>query len=96
MLHEEVRRPKVTEGINLSLDLRILALKPDLTFLQRMYVNFTFLSPFIYQVVFRGGEGALQVLPPLVDVIPEARLNLVSTCSNSLQKYILTNNQLKC
>ncbi|XP_011850858.1 PREDICTED: intraflagellar transport protein 56 isoform X1 [Mandrillus leucophaeus] len=28
-------------------------------------------------VVFRGGEGALQVLPPLVDVIPEARLNLV-------------------
>ena len=31
-----------------------------------------------YQVVFRGGEGALQVLPPLVDVIPEARLNLVS------------------
>uniref|UniRef100_A0A4X1VBB2 Intraflagellar transport protein 56 n=1 Tax=Sus scrofa TaxID=9823 RepID=A0A4X1VBB2_PIG len=27
-------------------------------------------------VVFRGGEGALQVLPPLVDV-PEARLNLV-------------------
>ena len=33
---------------------------------------------FYYQVVFRGGEGALQVLPPLVDVIPEARLNLVS------------------
>ena len=31
-----------------------------------------------WQVVFRGGEGALQVLPPLVDVIPEARLNLVS------------------
>jgi hypothetical protein len=32
--------------------------------------------------VFRAGEGALQVLPPLVDVIPEARLNLVSrsTC----------------
>lgn len=28
-------------------------------------------------VVFRNGEGALQVLPPLVDVIPEARLNLV-------------------
>nr|CAG4651755.1 EOG090X04LA [Triops cancriformis] len=28
-------------------------------------------------VVFRGGEGALQVLPPLVDVVPEARLNLV-------------------
>ena len=46
MLHEEVRRPKVTEGINLSLDLRILALKPDLAFLQQIYVNFTFLSPF--------------------------------------------------
>ncbi|KAF6727244.1 Intraflagellar transport protein 56 [Oryzias melastigma] len=28
-------------------------------------------------VVFRGGEGALQKLPPLIDVIPEARLNLV-------------------
>lgn len=29
------------------------------------------------QVVFRNGEGALQVLPPLLDAIPEARLNLV-------------------
>ena len=28
-------------------------------------------------VVFRNGEGALQTLPALVDVIPEARLNLV-------------------
>ena len=28
-------------------------------------------------VVFQNGEGALQTLPPLVDVIPEARLNLV-------------------
>lgn len=28
-------------------------------------------------VVFRGGEGALQVLPPLIDALPEARLNLV-------------------
>eukprot|EP00118_Oscarella_pearsei_P016283 m.154107 g.154107 ORF g.154107 m.154107 type:complete len:556 (+) comp38632_c0_seq8:115-1782(+) len=28
-------------------------------------------------VVFRGGEGALQILPPLVDVLPEARLNMV-------------------
>ncbi|RZF45714.1 hypothetical protein LSTR_LSTR005009 [Laodelphax striatellus] len=28
-------------------------------------------------VVFRGGTGSLQVLPSLVDVIPEARLNLV-------------------
>lgn len=28
-------------------------------------------------VVFRSGEGALQTLPPLIDVLPEARLNLV-------------------
>eukprot|EP00906_Rhabdomonas_costata_P007860 RCo011231 len=28
-------------------------------------------------VVFKGGENALQILPPLIDVIPEARLNLV-------------------
>ena len=28
-------------------------------------------------VVFQSGQGALQVLPSLVDVIPEARLNLV-------------------
>jgi len=28
-------------------------------------------------VVFQNGERALQVLPPLVDVVPEARLNLV-------------------
>ncbi|KAK6637875.1 Intraflagellar transport protein 56 [Polyplax serrata] len=28
-------------------------------------------------VVFKGGEEALQVLPPLLDIIPEARLNFV-------------------
>ncbi|QQP38190.1 Tetratricopeptide repeat domain 26 [Caligus rogercresseyi] len=28
-------------------------------------------------VVFRNGEGSLQILPPLVDVVSEARLNLV-------------------
>lgn len=28
-------------------------------------------------VVFRNGENAIQVLPPLLDIIPEARLNLV-------------------
>ena len=27
--------------------------------------------------MFQNGDGALQILPPLVDVIPEARLNLV-------------------
>jgi len=41
--------------------------------------SFTFACDLIKHnlVVFRGGEGALQVLPPLIDVIPEARLNLV-------------------
>lgn len=28
-------------------------------------------------VVFRNGAGALQILPNLIDVLPEARLNLV-------------------
>lgn len=28
-------------------------------------------------VVFRGGENALQVLPPLLDIFPEAKLNLI-------------------
>ena len=31
----------------------------------------------LFKVVFLNGEGALQTLPSLVDVIPEARLNLV-------------------
>ncbi|XP_071489420.1 intraflagellar transport protein 56-like isoform X1 [Diadema antillarum] len=41
--------------------------------------SFTFAQDLIKHnlVVFRAGEGALQVLPPLIDVIPEARLNLV-------------------
>lgn len=41
--------------------------------------SFTFAQDLIKHnlVVFRGGEGALQVLTPLIDVIPEARLNLV-------------------
>ncbi|KAF4699714.1 Intraflagellar transport protein 56 [Perkinsus olseni] len=29
------------------------------------------------KVVFRNGDGALQVLPQLLDIIPEARLNLI-------------------
>jgi intraflagellar transport protein 56 len=28
-------------------------------------------------VVFRSGENAMQTLPPLIDVFPEAKLNLV-------------------
>lgn len=28
-------------------------------------------------MVFRNGQGAMQVFPSLVDVVPEARLNLV-------------------
>ncbi|BBN20111.1 intraflagellar transport protein 56 [Marchantia polymorpha subsp. ruderalis] len=39
------------------------------------------------QVVFRNGEGALQVFPPLVGILPEARLNLAI--------YYLRNNQAK-
>lgn len=34
-------------------------------------------SPSAVQVVFRNGEAALQILPPLIDILPEARLNLV-------------------
>jgi len=30
----------------------------------------------MFKVVFRNGDGALRVLPPLIDVIHEARLNL--------------------
>jgi len=37
---------------------------------------FSYSSSFFTQI-FRGGENALQILPNLVDVIPEARLNLV-------------------
>lgn len=32
--------------------------------------------PSLLQVIFRGGEGALQVFPPLLGVVGEARLNL--------------------
>lgn len=39
-------------------------------------------------VVFSNGEQALQVLPSLVDSIPEARLNLVSTRRTHIHIYI--------
>ncbi|KAL7057214.1 hypothetical protein AAHC03_019178 [Spirometra sp. Aus1] len=41
--------------------------------------SFTYAKDLIQHnlVVFRNGEGALQVLPPLIDVLPEARLNLI-------------------
>lgn len=42
-----------------------------------MQANYPFDSFSGVQVVFRDGEGALQVLPALIDVITEARLNLV-------------------
>ena len=35
-----------------------------------------FLDPNFLKVVFRNGDGALRVFPPLIDVIHEARLNL--------------------
>ncbi|KAH9255034.1 tetratricopeptide repeat protein 26 [Batrachochytrium salamandrivorans] len=46
---------------------------------EKMSHNFQFAEDLIKHnlVVFRNGEGALQVLLPLLDVIPEARLNLV-------------------
>ncbi|CAH1243644.1 TTC26 [Branchiostoma lanceolatum] len=56
------------------------AAEQELKTLQEMASpSFTFAKELIKHnlVVFRGGEGALQVLPPLIDVIPEARLNLV-------------------
>ncbi|KAF6774250.1 Tetratricopeptide repeat protein 26 [Paragonimus kellicotti] len=42
-------------------------------------LSFTYAQDLIKHnlVVFRNGEGALQVLPSLLDVLPEARLNLV-------------------
>ncbi|XP_029045346.1 intraflagellar transport protein 56 [Osmia bicornis bicornis] len=47
--------------------------------LEKMSNSFSFSHDLIRHntVVFKGGEGALQILPNLVDVIPEARLNLV-------------------
>ena len=41
----------------------------------------------MYQVIFSNGDGALQVLPRLLDIIPEARLNLVS--SNFSTEYVI-------
>lgn len=36
-----------------------------------------FLIIAIFKVVFRDGDAALQVLPSLIDTLPEARLNLI-------------------
>ncbi|XP_076680325.1 tetratricopeptide repeat domain 26 isoform X1 [Andrena cerasifolii] len=46
---------------------------------EKMSNSFSFSHDIIRHntVVFKAGEGALQILPKLVDVIPEARLNLV-------------------
>jgi hypothetical protein len=38
-------------------------------------------------VVFSNGDQAQQVLPGLVDVIPEARLNLVSNICSIISIY---------
>ncbi|CAF1609846.1 unnamed protein product, partial [Didymodactylos carnosus] len=48
-------------------------------FLEKMSTSFNYAKELFRHnmVVFQNGEGALQVLPALVDVIPEARLNLV-------------------
>lgn len=53
-------------------------------------------------VVFSNGEHALQVLPGLVDSIPEARLNLVSyptsipCCLSSLQCFLPPSRDRDC
>eukprot|EP00795_Rhopilema_esculentum_P009360 gene9360-17064_t len=47
-------------------------------------------------VVFRAGEGALQVLPPLVDALPEARLNLVSMSCYYHCTCIMSAKSLEC
>jgi intraflagellar transport protein 56 len=49
-----------------------------LNLMDKEHPNFRFAEDLIKHnlVVFKSGEGALQVLTPLVDVIPEARLNL--------------------
>ncbi|CAH8508550.1 unnamed protein product [Dicrocoelium dendriticum] len=56
------------------------AAEAELKALQEMASpSFTYAQDLIKHnlVVFRNGEGALQVLPPLLDVLPEARLNLI-------------------
>ncbi|THD27062.1 Tetratricopeptide repeat protein 26 [Fasciola hepatica] len=56
------------------------AAEAELKALQEMAsASFTYARDLIKHnlVVFRNGEGALQVLPPLLDVLPEARLNLI-------------------
>lgn len=35
------------------------------------------------QVVFQDGEGAMQVLPPLIGIVPEAKQNLTISYLNS-------------
>ena len=42
-----------------------------------IFGSWLFKNSLFKQVIFRDGEGALQVFPSLVGVIPEARLNLV-------------------
>lgn len=47
-------------------------------FIKNLDNNGTFGSDLVKHnmVVFRGGEGAMQVFPTLIDIVPEARLNL--------------------
>lgn len=44
------------------------------------------------QVVFQDGEGAMQVLPPLIGIVPEAKQNLTISYLNSGNKSDLANN----
>ena len=61
---------RLYDGKAAEAELKILADKSGGAFMENELVRHNL-------VVFRGGEDALRVLPPLVDVIPEARLNLI-------------------
>ncbi|MEW5297909.1 MAG: hypothetical protein WDW38_003794 [Sanguina aurantia] len=63
--HFRIHNGKAAEN-----DLRSLAEVSNGTYLENDLIRHNL-------VVFRGGENALQILPPLRDVPPEARLNLV-------------------
>ena len=61
---------RLYDGKAAEAELKILADKSDGAFYENELVKHNL-------VVFRNGENALKVLPPLVDILPEARLNLI-------------------
>uniref|UniRef100_A0A8C7QY63 Intraflagellar transport protein 56 n=1 Tax=Oncorhynchus mykiss TaxID=8022 RepID=A0A8C7QY63_ONCMY len=74
--------PDSTIALNLKACNHFRVLSKSFSKLNLVYISsssFEFAKELIRHnlVVFRSGEGALQVLPALIDVITEARLNLV-------------------